>query len=419
MIALNERQQEAVDFMDGCCIVHAVPGSGKTTAVVYRIINLVKKYGVPPESILGLTFTRSAASAMKERLADVLGKRASKVTLSTIHGFCLHFLRREGRKFDLLTGKDQVFFLKRVLKKLKVKDILPGMALRDISLAKSNAIDVDEFMDLYQGDSFMTKMGEIYRAYESEKKDELLLDLDDLLFMTYRVLKEEESIRDKYRHTYRHIIIDEAQDTNPLMQLLIRELVQDFGSESSFWLCGDEMQAIFSFNGSSVAAILEFTRIFERPAKRIVMDLNYRSSPEIVEVCQNLMRHNVRKIDKELKTMNGHDGDRVVIMECENQKDEALQVVNEIFDLVNRRGYSFRDIAVLYRANFQARVLEEVLSEHEVPYKVESGVSFYERYEVRGLVDYLRVIHNPDSDEADLALRNIVNIPNVTSAEPF
>jgi DNA helicase-2/ATP-dependent DNA helicase PcrA len=202
------------------------------------------------------------------------------------------------------------------------------------------------------------------------------------------------------------------------MQLLVRELVRDFGRESSFWLCGDEMQAVFSFNGSSVAAILEFTRIFERPAKRIVMDLNYRSSPEIVEVCQNLMRYNVRKIDKELKTMNGH-GDRVVIMECENQKDEALQVVNEIFDLVNRRGYSFRDIAVLYRANFQARVLEEVLSEHEVPYKVESGVSFYERYEVRGLVDYLRVIHNPDSDEADLALRNIVNIPNVTSAEPF
>jgi len=411
MIALNERQQEAVDFMDGCCIVHAVPGSGKTTAVVYRIINLVTKYGVPPEAILGLTFTRSAASAMKERLAAVLGKRASKVTLSTMHGFCLHFLKREGRKFDLLTGKDQVFFMKRVLKKLKVKDILPGMALRDISLAKSNAIDGDEFADLYQGDPFMTKMGEIYRAYESEKKDELLLDLDDLLFMTYRVLKGEESIREKYRHTYRHILIDEAQDTNPLMQLLVRELVRDFGGESSFWLCGDEMQAVFSFNGSSVAAILEFTRIFERPAKRIVMDLNYRSSPEIVEVCQNLMRYNVRKIDKELKTMNGH-GDRVVIMECENQKDEALQVVNEIFDLVNRRGYSFRDIAVLYRANFQARVLEEVLSEHEVPYKVESGVSFYERYEVRGLVDYLRVIHNPDCDEADLALRNIVNIPN-------
>lgn len=195
------------------------------------------------------------------------------------------------------------------------------------------------------------------------------------------------------------------------MQLLIRELVRDFIGESSFWLCGDEMQAIFSFNGSSVAAILEFTRIFEMPVKRIVMDLNYRSSPEIVEVCQNLMRHNVRKIDKELKTVNGH-GDKVVVMECETQKDEALQVVNEMIDLVNRRGYEFRDIAVLYRANFQARVLEEILSEHEVLYKVESGVSFFERYEVRGLVDYLRLIHNPHSDEADLALRNIVNIPN-------
>lgn len=201
MIALNERQLEAVDFMDGCCVVHAVPGSGKTTAVVYRIINLIKKYGVPPETILGLTFTRSAAQAMKERLAAVLGKRASKATLSTIHGFCFHFLKKEGRKFDLITGKDQVFFMKKVLKKMKIKDVLPGMALRDISLAKSNAIDVEEFLYLYQGDPFMMQMGEVYRAYELEKEDGLLLDLDDLLVMTYRLLRENAGVKDKYQHT--------------------------------------------------------------------------------------------------------------------------------------------------------------------------------------------------------------------------
>jgi DNA helicase-2/ATP-dependent DNA helicase PcrA len=409
-IALNERQLEAVEFRDGCCIVHAIPGSGKTTAVVYRIINLVKT-GVPPESILGLTFTRSAASAMKEKLADVLGESASRVSLSTIHSFCLGFLKREGKAFDLLTGKDQIFFMKKVLKQLKVKDIVPGMAIRDISLAKSNAITVDEFKALYEGDAVMTKVGEIYSAYELEKEKELLLDLDDLLFMTYRLLKEDEEIKEKYQQIYRHIICDEFQDTNPLMQILIREFVEGFGSESSFWVCGDEMQSIFSFNGSSVGAILHFNRIYDRPAKRIVLDINYRSSPEIAKACENLMRHNVKKIDKELRTVKDH-GDRVLVMECEDEKDEAVQVVNEILDLVNRKKFAYKDIAVLYRANFQARVMEEVFAQNQVPYRIESGTSFFEKYEVRCLIDYLRLIHNPDSDEADFALKSIVNVPN-------
>lgn len=409
-VVLNERQLEAVEFRDGCCIVHAIPGSGKTTAVVYRIINLVKT-GIPPESILGLTFTRSAASAMKDKLADVLGDSASRVSLSTIHSFCLQFLKREGKAFDLLTGKDQIFFMKKVLKQLKVKDVVPGMAIRDISLAKSNAITVDEFKDLYQGDQLMTKVGEIYSAYETLKEKEMLLDLDDLLFTSYQMLKEDGEVKEKYQQIYRHIIVDEAQDTTPLMQFLLRELVMDCGKESSFWICGDEMQSIFSFSGSSLGAILQFNRIFDKPATRIVLDINYRSSPEIAKACENLMRHNSRKIDKELKTVKDH-GDRVVVMECEDEKDEATQVVNEILDMVNRRDYAYKDIAILYRANFQARVMEEVLSQNEIPYRIESASSFFEKFEVKGLIDYLRLISNPDSDEADIALRNIINIPN-------
>jgi DNA helicase-2/ATP-dependent DNA helicase PcrA len=224
-------------------------------------------------------------------------------------------------------------------------------------------------------------------------------------------LKEDEEIKEKYQQIYRHILVDEFQDTNPLMQILIREFVEGFGSESSFWVCGDEMQSIFSFNGSSVGAILHFNRIYDRPAKRIVLDVNYRSSPEIAKACENLMRHNVNKIDKELRTVKDH-GDRVLVMECEDEKDEAVQVMNEILDLVNRKGYSFKDIAVLYRANFQARVMEEVFAENEIPYRIESGTSFFDKYEVRCLIDYLRLIHNPDSDEADFALKSIVNVPN-------
>jgi DNA helicase-2/ATP-dependent DNA helicase PcrA len=298
-----------------------------------------------------------------------------------------------------------------VLKQLKVKDIVPGMAIRDISLAKSNAITVNDFKALYEGDAVMTKVGEIYSAYEIEKEKELLLDLDDLLFMTYRLLKEDEEIKEKYQQTFRHILVDEFQDTNPLMQILIREFVEGFGSESSFWVCGDEMQSIFSFNGSSVGAILHFNRIYDRPAKRIVLDINYRSSPEIAKACENLMRHNVKKIDKELRTVKDH-GDKVLVIECEDEKDEATQVMNEIHDLVNRKGFAYKDIAILYRANFQARVMEEVLSENDIPYRIESGTSFFEKYEVKGMLDYLRLINNPESDDADIALKSIVNIPN-------
>jgi DNA helicase-2/ATP-dependent DNA helicase PcrA len=142
-----------------------------------------------------------------------------------------------------------------------------------------------------------------------------------------------------------------------------------------------------------------------------VLDINYRSSPEIAKACENLMRHNVKKIDKELRTVKDH-GDRVLVMECEDEKDEAVQVVNEILDLVNRKKFAYKDIAVLYRANFQARVMEEVFAQNQVPYRIESGTSFFEKYEVRCLIDYLRLIHNPDSDEADFALKSIVNVPN-------
>lgn len=418
MISLNERQLEAIDFRDGCCVVHACPGSGKTTAVVYRIIRLVKDYGVPPETILGLTFTRSAAQAMKDKLAGVLGESASRVTLSTIHSFCLKFLKCEGRSFDLLTGKDQLVYVKKVLKKLKVKDLVPGMVMRDISLAKSNAITVDEFTTLYQGDVHMMKVGEIYRTYEEEKENEMLLDLDDLLFVTYRILKEDEEVKEKYQQTYRHILIDEFQDTNPIIQLLVKELVDDFGIDSSFWVCGDEMQSIFSFNGSSVAAILRFSKLYGKPARRIVLDLSYRSTPEISQAWQNLMLHSERKINKELRTVK-ESGDKVVVMECHDQADEALQVVNEIIDMVGRRGFQYKDIAILYRANFQARVMEEILSQNEIPYRIESGMSFFERAEVKGLIDYLRVIQDPDSDEADFALKKILNIPNRYVSKAF
>ena len=407
MHQLNPKQKKAASFKEGICSVIAIPGSGKTLTMTERIGLLVRHHNISPESILGLTFTRSAAQAMRDRLEQVLGEVASRVTLSTTHSFCLSLLRTEGRAFEIISGKDQNIFLKKVIQRLKIKDLSTGLVLRNISLAKSNLISVEEFNYLYSGDDFMLGVADVYEAYEEEKERRMLLDLDDLLFEAHRLLNDEQ-VRKKYQSIYRHVLVDEFQDTNPAQVQLITLLTNGAGN-SSLWVCGDEMQSIFSFIGSSVSLIQNFKKIFPK-SKQVVLDLNYRSTPQILKVCQNLMKHNSRRIKKKLKTLN-EDGDDVVVIESESEEDEAVQVANEILDLVNRKGHSCKEIAVLYRANFQSRVLEEAFSEEKIPYHVENGL-FYRRYEIRILLDYLRLIMNPNSDEGDEALRNIVNIPN-------
>src|SRR5512143_1874027 len=177
---LNPEQQAAADFLNGICVIVAVPGSGKTTVMTNRIGNLVLKHGIAPESILGLTFTRNAADAMREKLAPVLNELSSRVHLATIHSFCHFLLRTEGRLFNILSGKEQISFLRDVMKRLRIKDLTTGMVLREISLAKNNLIDVAEFREIYGDDKTMQKVADIYEGYDADKQKRLLLDFDDL-----------------------------------------------------------------------------------------------------------------------------------------------------------------------------------------------------------------------------------------------
>ena len=410
MSELNKKQKEAAEFKDGVCCLVAVPGSGKTRTMTERIGILVKKHQIPPENILGLTFTRNAAEEMRSRLVPVLEDKAERVMLNTIHSFCLHLLKREKKIFELLTGKEQIIFIREIIKKLKIKEISTGIVICEISLAKNNLISIEEFRSLYEGDKTMLQVADIAKVYEREKKKKLLMDFDDLLFEVYTLLLENTEIRDKYRDIYRHLCVDEWQDTNPLQMEIIKLLVDGSNSNgSSFWVCGDDAQSIYSFTGASVSNIVGFQEIFP-DSKLLILNLNYRSTPQIVKACQNLINHNIRKIDKTLETHN-KDGDDPIVLECISEEDEALQLVYEINDLVSR-GYEHKNIAVLYRANFQSRVIEEKFSEHKVPYYIENGLNFYQRREVKILLDYLRVIHNPNSDEGDEALVNILNVPN-------
>jgi DNA helicase-2/ATP-dependent DNA helicase PcrA len=239
---LNKEQEEAASFIEGIAAVIAVPGSGKTRTMMERIGKLVKDYGVPPESVLGVTFTRNAAEEMRSRLIPVLGDLASRVMLSTIHSFCYWVLKCEGKVFEILSGKEQLVFMRNILKQLRVKNVSLGMALREISLAKNNLITADEFRVLYEGDKTMLKVADIYEAYDVEKSKKLLLDFDDLLLEAYKLFSSHSAIKDKYSERFQHVLVDEFQDTNPIQLELLKCLISSFATRGSFWVCGDDWQ---------------------------------------------------------------------------------------------------------------------------------------------------------------------------------
>ncbi len=409
MIELNEQQKQASDFVFGVASVIAIPGSGKTLTMTNRIGNLVR-CGVPPENILGLTFTRNAAQAMRKKLRIVLKDEASKVTLSTIHSFCHKLLKKEDIRFEILHGKRQVWLIRKVISKLRIKDILTGIALREISLAKSRLISFEQFLELHKENDFMCSVGKIYEGYELEKRKGLLLDFDDLLMKSHDILTKHEDIRYRYQQTFPHILVDEYQDTNPAQVAILKLLVGDTGENRSFWICGDDWQSIYSFIGATVENILNFADDHEG-STQFILDLNYRSTNQILRACQNLISHNDRKIDKTLNTIN-QDGDDVIIFNATTEEREAARVINEIKDLIDRRGHDYKDIAILYRANSQSRAIEEELSKNEIPFWIENSSNFYERYEVAGLLNYLWLIHDANSDMGDAALKKVINVPN-------
>jgi len=416
MDELNKEQEEAANFFNGKASVIAVPGSGKTRTMMERIGRLITVHNIQPSAILGLTFTKNAAEEMRQRLELILGAQASKVMLSTIHSFCHYLLKHEGKVYDILSAGEQVTFIRKIIKENRCKDVPVGTALREISLAKNNLIMPDDFREIYPGDRTMQAIADVYEAYELEKRKRSVLDFDDLLVEVYNLLSNNNQKREKYRNIYRHLLVDEFQDTNPLQIELLRALVSE-EEDSSFWACGDDWQSIYGFTGASVGGILQFKEMFHG-SREFILSMNYRSTPQILKGCQNLIMHNQRKKDKTLRTEKP-DGEEIVVLECGSEEDEAVSIIREIYDLTERRGFKNKDIAVLYRANFQSRVLEEAFSLHKVPYRIENGLNFYTRPEVRNLIDYVRLVKEPNSDVGDEALKRVINVPNRYAGRSF
>lgn len=410
MNRLNPEQQRAAEFTHGVCAVIAVPGSGKTLTMTHRIANLIRNHSVNPKSILGVTFTNNAAQAMRERLHDILGKQAKEVLLKTLHGFCFHLLKYQGLSFQLLNDKEQLWVIKGILKKLGLPDLAAGMVIREISLARNNLLDREQFADLHGHDPVMGQVALAWEEYERQKQIELKLDFDDLLVKVNELLADDELLRQRLRARFPHVMVDEFQDTNPLQFEILRQMVGPVEGEASFFVVGDDWQSIYAFTGASVGSILDFSQNFPG-CTQLMLSVNYRSTPQILNACRNLIKNNQRQIAKELRTINP-DGAPVKVIESSSEETEALAIADEIEDLVGRNEHGYTDIAVLYRANFQSRTLEEAFSQRGVPYRIENGQCFYGRHEVKLLLDYLRVVADPHSVQGEESLLRIINFPN-------
>ena len=410
LASLNTAQQEAVRTNGGPLLVLAGPGSGKTRVITNRVAHLVTECGVDPRSILAVTFTNKAAREMVDRLERVLNSKAGQLTVGTFHSICCRILRVDGEAVGLTRGfvvyddDDQINLIKQSLGELKLdpKQFSPRLIQSSISSAKSRL--VSELMHTEGVDSYFEEIVQrVFVRYQSLLTQSDAVDFDDILLKTVRLFQSHPEVLEKYQSRYQHVLVDEFQDTNLAQFELVKLLA---AKHHNLCVVGDPDQSIYSWRCADLRNILSFEA--EYPDATVVMlEQNYRSTRTILRAATQVIKNNALRKDKGLWTEN-EEGKPIVLMECLNEKDEAQSVVNAIDKLVSREGLKYGDCAVLYRINAQSRALEESLLRFGIPYRLVGGTRFYRRQEIRDLVAYLRVIHNPHDS---VSLARIVNTP--------
>lgn len=406
----NNRQKEAITTTEGPLLILAGAGSGKTTVVVNRIAYLLEQ-GVRPWNILAITFTNKAASEMKERVGGLVGREADDIWVSTFHASCVRILRRNieklgyGSSFVIYDSQDQQTLIKECLKDLNISadNFPPRSVAKIISDAKNDLYEPDVFCDIYQNDFKMAKIGEIYKRYQKRLFDANALDFDDLIMQTVKLLSMDSEVLEYYQNKFHYIFVDEYQDTNNSQYMLVSMLA---AKHRNLCVVGDDDQSIYKFRGANINNILDFEKEFT-DAKVIKLEQNYRSTQNILSAANSVIKNNRGRKGKNLWTENG-DGNKITLYSASDERDEAYFIVDSIVDLMKQEGLKFSDFALLYRMNAQSRVLEDALLRNAVPYRVVGGLRFYDRKEIKDIVAYLRVIHNPNDD---LSLARIVNEP--------
>jgi len=406
---LNPPQREAVTHGEGPLLVVAGAGSGKTRVLTYRIAYLVGHLGIAPPHILAVTFTNKAAGEMRERVRALLGASAAALWVGTFHSTCTRILRKEihhlgySPGFVIYDEKDQVGVVREALRRsgLDERVYAPRAVLWHIDRAKNEALSPEDLAARADGPQ-SAQIAQVYAAYQQLLRTSSALDFGDLIRLTVLLFERHPRVVQWYRERWRHVLVDEYQDTNTAQYRLIRLLV---GGTSNLCVVGDEDQNVYSWRGATIRNILDFEKDF--PGARVVkLEQNYRSTNVILQAAGAVVRRNRRRRPKALWT-DRPGGDLVVLHEARDEFEEARFVVEEIRRLA-AEGYRPGDIAIFYRTNAQSRVVEEQLLGANVAYTVLGGVRFYDRAEVKDLLAYLRVIHNP----ADaVGLKRIINSP--------
>jgi len=410
LATLNPAQREAVEAIKGPVLILAGPGSGKTRVITHRVAYLIKTCGVSPHNIMAVTFTNKAAREMKERLEQLLGQVAEALTLGTFHAICARILRREGKaiglesSFVIYDEDDQLSLIKQVLEELNLdpKQYAPQVLRSTIGAAKSRLISSEDYAQ-WVNSYFEEIVHRVYQRYQELLSHGQMVDFDDLLMKTVQLFRDHPQILNRYQSKYVHILVDEFQDTNIAQYELMRQLA---GKYRNLCAVGDPDQSIYSWRFADLRNILSFEKDYPE-AKVVLLEQNYRSTKTILEVASDVISANVLRKPKKLWTGN-EDGASVTVIESYNAEEEAQSVVNEIEKLIGQEQISLKDCAVMYRVNAQSRALEETFLRYGVPYKLVGGTRFYQRQEVKDIIAYLRVIHNPQDN---VSLTRIINVP--------
>lgn len=407
---LNEEQRRAVETLDGPLQILAGAGSGKTRVITYRIANLIEK-GVFPSEILALTFTNKAAKEMRSRLEDLIKNDVNSMWIGTFHSMCLRILRRDIEKlgytsnFVIYDSYDQATLIKECMKEANVisDTMKPSYFSSVISNAKDELVNPDRYEEKYAIDVKTKFVAKVYKLYQKKLKKSNAVDFDDIIVLTIKLLRENRDILDFYQTKFKHILVDEYQDSNHAQYILINLLAQ---KNRNLCVVGDDDQSIYGWRGADIRNILEFEKDYS-DSKVIKLERNYRSTDMILNAANAVIEKNCARKSKKLWTDKNSDV-KVEIKRNYSDKDEAVFIAHEINKLSSLGKYKFSDMAILYRTNVQSRLIEENLIKKSIPYNIYGGLKFYDRKEIKDILAYLKVISNPADN---IALKRIINVP--------
>jgi len=407
---LNDRQLEAVTTADGPLLILAGAGSGKTRVLTYRAAYLISECGIAPFNLLAVTFTNKAAGEMKTRMESLVGPNVRDMQVSTFHSFCVRILRRFAeripltRNFTIYDTEDSLSLIKRCMNDLTVstKTHAPKVIREYISSAKDKMISPEEYEKTAKA-YFNKIVSKVYELYQRRLEAASAVDFDDLLFKTVKLLQDDPQLLESLQNKYRYIMVDEYQDTNHVQYLLVKLLASKY---RNICVVGDDDQSIYGWRGADLRNILDFEKDFPG-CKVIKLEQNYRSTRTILKAASEVVRRNRSRKDKTLFS-EGAEGDKITLLVCDSDRDEAEQVADRIENLVRMEEVSRRDIAILYRTNAQSRAIEESLKNRFIPYTIVGGIRFYQRKEIKDVLAYLKILSNPSDT---VSLRRVVNYP--------